>query len=116
MEVRYGRCRKTPAFRKEHAHGHAQRFFPLHLKKRSHSVASGGAEPAGEGPRICPWSPVKDDLGQTAGKRADLLTCTVMVGGDGVDVPVRLVARSTRRKFLVEAVLAVDVVGAPTVE
>ena len=54
---------------------------------------------------------MKEDLEQTAGKLADLLTCTVMVGGDGVDVPVRLVARSTRRKFLVEAVLAVDVVG-----
>ena len=77
---------------------------------------SDGTDPAEEGPRIRPWSPVKENLEQTAGKLAEFLTWTEMVGGDGVGVPVHLVARSTRRKFLFQAVLAVDVIGAPTVE
>ena len=50
------------------------------------------------------------------GANCRLLTCTEMVGGEGVGVPVHLVARSTRRKFLFTVVLTVDVVGPPPVE
>ena len=58
---------------------------------RSHLPTSDGTDLDGEGPRIRLRSPVKEDLEQNAGKLAEVLTWTEMVGEDGVGVPVHLV-------------------------
>ena len=58
---------------------------------RSHLPTSDETDIDGEGPRIRLRSPVKEDLEQNAGKLAEVLTWTEMVGEDGVGVPVHLV-------------------------